>query len=456
MRKIHSKVLAIITSICLIHAADPPYAKSSGLLPERDPIKGLVIQPRPKATDESIPPRPANLDNIEVLIHSSRPTDSDKECKESQCDEGLKLLKQYIDYTERLEPYKTESNDSSLYHTINQLLKRRGKTQYEKLKEKDFVKPLLKLYDGDVINEKAPTGYNETYNSADRISKEDQVEDITTLSKEDLDLLLHNHEVYQTPEVPNPDDHQSLRRNDAGVPAVGQQEHVGEILPPNYHEQRNQFPYPVNTHLNVQRSRLPRRKSYDYGDVGFPSDTYETVKFRRPFAFQPEEAKFGSDLDYPPASAAAEGYDVAYHQREQQQQFRSGRYVRPEASYDQIQSANNDNRYGQYHFGELAGYRHPGRQRGYRDVLQDTTQRQNVWPSARRPRVIFPTDLVTFREPGQDEADWLASDSNLQDLQQDTQDRGMRILLLAIVHRFGIQNCVETLFQMSLTVTDRG
>lgn len=386
MRKIHSKVLAVITSICLIHAADPPYAKSSGLLPQNAPVQKLVFQPSPAATTEkSILFQPAHFDHIEVLIHSSR-----QGCNQGRCDDD-------DDDEKHQDP---GANETSLYHTINRLMRQRGKTQYEKLKEKDFVKPLLKLY-----------ATNETYiPPGDRISKEDRVEDITTLSKEELDLLLHNHEVYQSPDSPLSEiDQQSLRRRDDGVSETGQQEHIGEILRPNYQEHQ------VRSVPN--RRAASQRKSYD---VTFPSTGYETIKYRTPFAFQREETKYNFDYDYPPSSSSAEGYDGSYHQRDQQQ-FRSSRYVRLEGGYDQVTSANT----GQYQVGDFPGYRFPGRQRGYRDVLQDTTQRQNVWPSARKPRVIFPTDLVSFREPGQDEADWLASDTNLQDLQQETQDRGM-------------------------------
>ncbi|CAG9864949.1 unnamed protein product [Phyllotreta striolata] len=79
----------------------------------------------------------------------------------------------------------------------------------------------------------------------------------------------------------------------------------------------------------------------------------------------------------------------------------------------------------------LEHFRVPRRYNKYREVFFDPSARyQTAW-SPRRPRVIFPTDQVAFRDPVQSQeldAEWLAGDNSLQDLQeQDVRDRGMQV-----------------------------
>lgn len=73
-----------------------------------------------------------------------------------------------------------------------------------------------------------------------------------------------------------------------------------------------------------------------------------------------------------------------------------------------------------YHYGPSR----PRRLRGFREEAGREQPWQGGW-SVRRPRVIFPSDLVAFREPQPEEPDWLAADGSLQDLQEaDGRDRG--------------------------------
>lgn len=99
-----------------------------------------------------------------------------------------------------------------------------------------------------------------------------------------------------------------------------------------------------------------------------------------------------------------------------------------------------DTRYSYHRFRpypkQLQSYRGarkiPSRERGHRELLGEAPSGRepyfdqawkNPWRS-RGPRVIFPSDLVTFRDQNQ-EPDFLAGDANLQDIQEtDTRDRG--------------------------------
>ncbi|XP_060532960.1 uncharacterized protein LOC132705970 isoform X2 [Cylas formicarius] len=167
----------------------------------------------------------------------------------------------------------------------------------------------------------------------------------------------------------------SNRRDDVSVEDSAK-EHIGEILPANYKPQ-------VSNALVLGRYPDRRmRKSYQY-DESFKPLSPPAPIVRKPITFP------------------GEGFD--------------GTKARH----------------------ELNAYRYPRRLRGPYDSFQpyyDPSARYQTFPgSSRRPRVIFPSDLVQFREPAtsgnhQEEVDWLAGDNSLQDLQeQDTRDRGCGI-----------------------------
>lgn len=364
MKRVHSRVLAIVTSILLIQAADPPFENSSPFISQ----------------------------NSEKPIESSAEENLNAHATPSSGDERFPSLT-------TTEPFN--------YEAINHFLSRQGKTNYEKLLEKDLVRPLLKLYETE------PFKRNYTQPKK-RISKEDRIEELATLSKDDLDQLLHNHHIYQQPIEIFPNDQQSARRSGGSFHAHNDKEHIGEILPPNYKENVEETPYAHLRSLYDAHQRSPKvfRKSYDYNEGGFSLEDYEyhdsPARFRRPVAYQ-EEVRFRpSEYDI----SSSENYDAPAYSGEESRFVPL--YKRPEddANFMRIRP----------------GFVYPRRQRGYRDALVDGgagAQWTNSWASARRPRVIFPSDGVAFRDHSQEEQDWLAPDVNLQDLQQqDTRDRG--------------------------------
>ncbi|KAF2905054.1 hypothetical protein ILUMI_01123 [Ignelater luminosus] len=460
MRKIHSSVLAIVMSIFLIQATDPPYEKN---------LNHFIQSPITKSTFQNshfirtLELRPPKIERIEFFtdntplkkgsVSENKNTSLCTGCKQESSGEipkenteGLKLLQDYISQINSgLQPRNTESTfpeseqkshvDSSPYEAIHKFLSRQGKTEYEKLLEKDFVQPLLKLYENQ-------NHTSQSFQESGRISKEDTVEDLTKLSKEDLDQLLHNQHIYQQPAESSVGELQSARRTDEFM-INDDKEHIGEILPPNYKESDNFDKSDFNRH-ELSRSRIlfknnnrraktvqHYRKSYDYNDdfrptAGFPMDDYDyrdsPIRYRQPISF-PDDSRFRPEYDF--SGISSEGYDTSGYTAEDTR-FRP-LYARPDVIPETFPNSDPGfPRHPRPPPNEYSSYVYPRRQRGYRDGIQDGNQWSNPWASSRRPRVIFPSDLVAFKDQNQEEPDWLAGDANLQDLQQpDNRDRGL-------------------------------
>lgn len=349
--KIHSRILAIVLSIFLIQATDPPHDGNSGSLIESSNF-ALLLR---KNDTNSLPARNLNERGLEVLQHYLGQI------------KGQSIAKP-------VKEDRISSDESARYHAINRFLQREGKSQYERLLEKDFVRPLLKLYQNQRISE-SPV-------------------ELKSISSDDLELLMNQESVFTT-KLPQ------IRRDDnfETVDVDHGKENIGEILPLDYN---------ANVHKisHKQFLQLPSRRNYR-----------EEPHYRKPIRFQDDRYR----PEYEPTSLSSDGYDSYPAALEERPILRPTKVNLPPSEVP-------------------AGYRLPRRLRGFREILpeilQSTGREQYFEPKpqkqpwqgswgARRPRVIFPSDLVAFREPQQDEPDWLAPDSNLQDLQEtDTRDRG--------------------------------
>lgn len=152
----------------------------------------------------------------------------------------------------------------------------------------------------------------------------------------------------------------------------------------------------------------------------------------------------GGDVRFYDTSSSSELYPNYYdnsrlYPPQENLPARQVRFEQPSAGYPE------DPRYSYHRFRpypkQPQSYRGarkiPSRERGHRELIGDAPSGysqsgrepyfdqtwKNPWRS-RGPRVIFPSDLVTFRDQNQ-EPDFLAGDANLQDLQEtDTRDRG--------------------------------
>lgn len=371
MNKIHSGILAIVMSIFLIQAIDPPYERNSGAFLQKVDIKKIAFTTNTNSKK--------HLQNEPFV--NSRPQQIFNKNSKTKGDDASRT-------TFIISPYESTSPD-----IINKFLKHKGKTEYEKLLGSDLVKPLLKLYQTETLT---------NVTRIEKISKEDNVDDLRTLTGEELDLLLRNQHLYQQ----LPDNHQQTRRDD-NFETNNDQEHIGEILPNNYEEPTQQFSTETrrNDYFNSNNFRQGNyKKNYDL----------EEFRYRKPikFSFHPE---------FDPTLYDATTEDTGSYRHN---------------FYETEESRKHFARHTRFTFPVNDNYRFPKRQRGYRDLFTDgrearyensgPPQWSTPWSGSRRPRVIFPSDLVAFREPNQEEPDYLAGDSNLQDIQQtDTRDRGL-------------------------------
>lgn len=482
MNKVHSAVLALVMGIFLIHATDPPIEKATGsflqfqngklsqvteesstaqsktddkytdalidlqqnkktfanALPLGLATQHSVQQNLPPFDESSLPLYPPLQAPPEVFNFKEPETSRDQQKQETghlPQYPPIELPFDYLRVSQHTETNADKNNKEALNRLHNYLVKiqeptvkntdERGEDEssYERLLDKDFIRPLLKLYEKQIHYEPQEGYASGNGTSSGRISKEDYVEDFKVLSKEELDTLMYGsggnadaetskrdyRNIQRLLNSGNTDDetnkdftdgsndvNKPARRDDSSLEDNNDKEHIGEILPPNYSSNQHRFAPTNRRNLKqiIYSSGYRMRKSYEYDD--------RSEMPRIPVTF--------------PSGSSAEGND-AYHSENYRQEVyqRSPRLVIP--------------------LGE--GYRTPRRFRGYAEGFQpyfDPSARYQMAWSSRRPRVIFPTDLVAFRDPLQSqsqnqnqeqEPDWLAGDNTLQDIQeQDVRDRG--------------------------------
>lgn len=368
--KVHSRILAIVLSIFLIQATDPPHDGNTGSLIEHSNIALFL---RKNDTNNAVQAKTAN-------------------------GQGLEVLQQYLTQIKGSTINRDEEipkDESSRYHAINRFLQRKGKTEYERLLEKDFVRPLLKLYQNQANDPIATTTKQGISPEQHPFSDEQHM----NLTEGTVDV-----DAKELKPVASDVTHQ-IRRDDnfAQIDIDPANEHIGEILPSNYN---------ADVH-RINPKPSPNRRNYHHED-----------QYRKPIRFQDDRFR----PEYEPTSSG-DGHDL-YH------------YGRPEAVVESnVKELLRPSRVN-LPPSEVPGYRLPRiRLRGFREILPeivpsngrdqyfDGKPQKQPWQGGwggRRPRVIFPTDLVAFREPTQEEPpDWLATDTTLQDLQEtDTRDRG--------------------------------
>lgn len=383
--KIHSRILAIVLSIFLIQATDPPHDGNSGSLIENSNF-ALFLR---KNDTNTVPAKDLNEKELEVLQH---------------------YLVQIKGHTtpKPVEEPRISRDESARYLAINRFLQREGKSEYERLLEKDFVRPLLKLYQ----NQQSDSSQEQLLVPTNRYNRSSDMDDLPvelkSISSDHLNALMNQEAIIDTP----------VRRDDNfGTTFLDHgNENIGEILPLDY----NADVHKINQKQFLQ---FPNKRNYRLDEKRHREEP--TLHYRKPIRFQDERYR----PEYEPTSISSEGYDL----------YQSALEERPPLRPTKVNLPPNE---------VPAGYRLPRRLRGFREILPEILQstgreqyfepkpQKQPWQGSwggRRPRVIFPSDLVAFREPTQDEPDWLATDSNLQDLQEtDTRDRGIVLPYLTI------------------------
>ncbi|XP_045461080.1 uncharacterized protein LOC123671347 isoform X2 [Harmonia axyridis] len=482
MNKIHSGILALVLGIFLIQAADPPYEKTSNFLPYTVinylPVTSLVTSIETRSDNQGIKQdlehrvedASQSQDNSRILLLDDQNVGENNPNFQEE-HENLKVFHHYLETInneekkEGIKPIDVEKLNDSVQSqdVINQFLQRPGKTEYEKLLERDFIRPLLKLYESK--GHQKPDYVIGNFTNHSRISKEDYEDKSKFLTREELDLLIHETDKYQEnlqkssnieyleklskheknepstiPAEIKREDPKKFARRDDNLEEDTKDEHIGEILPPNFardNSLRFSFRGRVNPKFsNVQRKTYRSSRKYDAGFV--PSIFTGDKGIRKPISFPRERFR----PEYEPTAISYDGFESNREDR--------SKYIYPSDSPDSSNKEQESrNAFSNIRIGppnsEIPGYRLPRRLRGYsdsfpgfqitgRDAFYDPSTRwQNGWTGSRKPKVIFPTDLVAFRDAnpvgaGLDEPDWLAADNTLQDLQEpEMKERGCGI-----------------------------
>lgn len=463
------------------HESKSDYEK----LLERDFVKPLLELYKNGANQSSInissidhenDTRDHTADDNAYLVHTLTQEDFDKlhlefskviNINEEKTENFTDSIRRKDENSYHLQNNKTSHNDTELQEANSELktaLHDVGFNQMYLLTKGDFQglmknsKMLDIVYDNEFKTDQTSVGSERNYGletstptstqevPQSRISKEDNIDDMKQLTREDLDILETHPAIYQNPfdtdekgiranveeseakyqqnekTVPTTEATvTSIRRDDSGLFDVNpKDEHIGEILPANYDITQDKFilesqqsPTRRRNHLVYSDSVGVPRNSYDFGDM---YRMYTDPRRYRKIRFRPDysESGLGGDMFEPMPFSEDQSYRYR-DQREYPTNDESRMYVRPSRySYVPLHAS------GSF----------PQKQR-FRDSFYESKEKDSQvnWRGlggyGRRPRVIFPSDIVAFRETNQDEQDYLAGDSNLQDIQQqDTRDRG--------------------------------
>lgn len=536
MNKIHSSILAVVLSIFLIHAADPPFESTSTLL-QFFPLKNST-----PAQNKTV----SNQDQVKNLFIT----------------------------LQNIQKEHETSNETNrrVYNTVQDFLTQSDKNIHEITLENDFVRPLLTQYQREIHEEPS---YEAVQNSG-RISKEDYVDSFKILSKEEIDALIHGDDKYQNNhaqfvdqtgngvvngeygdanvDLTSPNHQESVAYSNGNNAESPQKENnvyndannkpVGDLHPPpsngqgysslsldstqgdnnaysndNYQQEGGSLrPPPINGKEYVslnKNSDVNDQKRYNgieqvggidglplEGDVKRSDKSTENIKeisventikdtaIRRDDSsgesnenehigeiLPPDfKVKTSKNDEYKPSSIRRSLYPLFQHQTRKSYNYDEGFQPRNPVAFplDKYRSEydpttaisaegfdpstfpvqtvfpGQDQAYQRARFNEISPYRYPRRLRPFettpsgfqpvrsevprREPYFDPSARYQTWSgSSRRPRVIFPSDLVQFREPvnqgvSEETPEWLLGDGNLQDLEGgEDRDRGCGI-----------------------------
>lgn len=404
--------------------------------------------------------------NINEDIHENYKTRIPEEI-ERRSDEGVDISQKQVEVNDSVNNKKLENGTEIA--DLKTVLEDVGFNQIYVLTKDDFEdllrnsKTLDIVYESEFRNNQFAEGESNANleestvtstetnidNPQGRISKEDNIDEMKHLSKADLDTLANHPTLFQNPFdvaekgvqedlkvseeksssnvngnvdliTADTTDHLSIRRDDNGLIDINpQNEHIGEILPENYDITEDKFAMGNQQFSARRRNHLAysdalyrkSRKSYDFDELyRYADPRFRKVRFRPDYA----ASSMGADV-FEPVSFPD---DQSYRYRDQREAYSASdenrMYARP-SRYNFVSSE--------------ASVRFPQRQR-YRDGFYESKEKDTKAPwrglaYGRKPRVIFPSDIVAFRESNQEEPDYLTADSNLQDIQQqDTRDRG--------------------------------
>lgn len=308
------------------------------------------------------------------------------------------LLTQAVD-----PPYQDKTQRITEHQLINRLLQSNGRSQYARLLQREEIQPLLKLYDSN-NNFSRPQVLEE---HPDIIQDQGKIDKLlrrndNTYTFDEEDKQLHTH---VTELLKRYNNNKRIINNYKNSPAPSATL-AGE--PQQQNEQKHPEVFKPSTLLSIEQNK----KKYDFNpDVPLGPIARQTAPGEYDARFQPYEP----DQFYP------QSYGFAPEQ----------------PRFDPFGENFADPRYHRFRYGFRSPRKLPQRERGNRELFQaefgpsgrDAYYEHGISPwkgswRARGPRVIFPTDLVSFRE--QQEPDFLAGDQSLQELQEPERepDRG--------------------------------
>lgn len=360
------------------------------------------------------------------------------------------LLAQAVD-----PPYQTNLEETLLsdHQLINRLLQSNGRSQYARLLQREEIQPLLKLYatnnftKPENIKEEQPDVF-EDQEKIDLLLRRSDFEDTTT-QKEVILIQSPQFEDRQTSFFPT-----NANRKD-GMTANHDQTNFGStrndftrLLPSKEFEKST---------TNYDRRNDDRRAVVDFKpsvllSVEDSQETFDISTKRYEFASSPEQP-----INIPRQNAIGE-IDARFQTYEPTttESLKTPFYPnfdRFSPEPPRFEPLSEDPRYVDPRFHRFRAYpgfrsprKLPQRDRGNRELYQESFAPsgrdaflehggpgpwKGSWRS-RGPRVIFPSDLVSFRDQ---EQDLLLGDQNLQDLQEPERDfeRGELFIVKSII-----------------------